>query len=289
MPIIDINKFRNAEILDEENLYNEGAQELARKLIQTYASDDAKTNQIQPPPQTQKILDRYITGFLNSVVFQYGLLVKGEEFSTDDLITRWNALASFFKTDINPLYSYYVVDKIDKDIVARIEDLKEFNQRADDEGNLTYNVNNTAMDLLYRYALNGVIRVIPYSLIYNKDEISQRRLDRITQLEDERNNEDDLPEEGEEETPEEAEASGSDSEGSEGSLGGMGKPKPKKKIAGKGRLEGKKKLAYLDAALGETPSGYTTSQSYPNKDSVPTVEASYSKKGKQNKTRLFVF
>lgn len=279
MVLIDINKFRNAEVLNEDNLYNEGAQELARKLIQTYASDNAKTNQVQPNPQVQKVLDKYITGFLNSVVFQYGLMVKGEEFSTDDLITRWNALATFFKADINPLYSYYVADKIDKDIVARIKDLKEFNQRADDDGNLTYNVNNTAMDLLYRYALNGVIRAIPYSLIYSKDELSQQRLERVNALEAARNAQEDVSED------EGSPVFSSDSDGSEGSLGGMGKPK--KKIAGKGRLVGKKKLAYKDAALGETPSGYTTSQSYPNKDSVQTVDASYSKKGQ--KPRLFVF
>jgi hypothetical protein len=134
MPIIDINKFRNAEVLNEENLYNDGAQELARKLIETYASDNAKTNQIQPSPQIQKILDRYITGFLNSVVFQYGLLVKGEEFSTDDLITRWNALASFFKSDISPLYSYYVVDKIDKDIVDYLDKNKRLNITVNGQG-----------------------------------------------------------------------------------------------------------------------------------------------------------
>jgi hypothetical protein len=185
--MFDFNRYRNSEILNEDIRDREGANELALKLIQTYANDTAKTNQEVPSPADQAILDRYITGFLNAVVFEYGKMVRGDEPNVETLITRWNSLATFFNNDINPLYSYYVINKLDNDIVARIDDLKEWNDRGDDEeGNLNFNVNKGAMDMLYRYTKNGVIRPIPYSLIYSKDDLSVDRLNNITVLENER-------------------------------------------------------------------------------------------------------
>jgi hypothetical protein len=59
-------------------------------------------------------------------------------------------------------------------------------------------------------------------------------------------------------------------------LGDIGLGKPKK---GKGKNT-TTRFAKKDAALGVTPSGYTTSQSYPSRLSQKTVQASYAGKGK---------
>ena len=168
-PMFDFNRYRNAEVLNEENLTNEGAQELARKLIQTYASDNAKSNAIQPSDSEQISLDRYLTGFLNSVVYEYGGIFSGVGFNPEELITRWNALTTFFVNEINPLYAYYVIDKISPEIVERIREMRDWNvTNGNDGGNLRYGLNQTALDLLFRYAQNGVLRPIPYSLIYSR-------------------------------------------------------------------------------------------------------------------------
>ena len=70
MVVIDINKFRNKEVLNEDIRDYEGANELARKLIQTYANDNARSEDTVPSPQEKTMLDRYLTGFLNSVTFK---------------------------------------------------------------------------------------------------------------------------------------------------------------------------------------------------------------------------
>jgi hypothetical protein len=168
MVIIDINKFRNKEVLNEDIRDYEGANELARKLIQTYANDNARSEDAIPSPQDKAILDRYLTGFLNSVVFQYGLLTRGQPYSIEELITRWNNLSSFFVNSINSLYSYYVVNKFSSDIIERIEAIARNNLR-DADNQLGLNTN--AMDFLLRYVRNGVLRPIPYNLIFSRQEI----------------------------------------------------------------------------------------------------------------------
>jgi len=339
IPMFDFNRFRNSEILNEDIRDREGANELARKLIQTYANDTAKTNQEVPSPSDQAILDRYITGFLNAVVFEYGKMVRGEEPNVETLITRWNVLATFFNNDINSLYSYYVINKLDSDIVARIEDLKEWNDDGnDEEGNLNFNVNKGAMDMLYRYTKNGVIRPIPYSLIYSKDDLSTRRLARIEEIENERRGDFSPPPSPIHMTPatmglptllppaiaraiaapvpagtkpltkKEKRAIAAVARAAAAmtppasptlmrpvarvpivapvaapivaaapkSLFGITLPSFGKKKKGKGR-NATTKHAHPDASLGRTPSGYTTSQSYPSRLSEKTVKASYGK------------
>ena len=331
IPMFDFNRFRNAEVLNEDIRDYEGANELARKLIQTYANDTAKTNQEVPSASEQAILDRYITGFLNAVVFEYGKLVRGEEPNVETLITRWNSLATFFNNDINPLYSYYVINKIDNDIIARIDDLKEWNDDGnDEEGNLNFNVNKGAMDMLYRYTKNGVIRPIPFSLIYSKDDLSQRRLDRIEEIEEERRGDYSPPPspvtavavapaiaralaapvpvgtkpltKAEKKVIKAVQARAAALTPPASPIVARLVPKatpivapapapvatvpPKKGFTlpffnkktrkGNGRNT-TTKHASKDAALGRTPSGYTTSQSYPSRLSEKTVKASYGK------------
>jgi hypothetical protein len=56
-------------------------------------------------------------------------------------------------------------------------------------------------------------------------------------------------------------------------------------MEGKGKKDkkGKGKKALKDASLGETPSGYATSQSYGQKDSKKTVVAAYAPKRRTKK------
>ena len=171
MVVIDINKFRNKEVLNEDIRDYEGANELARKLIQTYANDNARSEDTVPSPQEKTMLDRYLTGFLNSVVFQYGNIVRGHTYSVEELISRWNNLATFFINNINPLYAFYVVDKFSNDIIERVEQLAQYSRLAegDDAG-----VNGDAIDLLLRFVRNRVLRPIPYNLLFSADTIQAR-------------------------------------------------------------------------------------------------------------------
>jgi len=310
--MFDFNRYRNSEVLNEEILDNEGAQELARKLIQTYSAENAQTNSLAPSPADQEALDKYVTGFLNAVVFEYGKYVRGDEPNVETLITRWNALATFFKSKINPRYDYYVLDKLNSDIVERIQDLKDWNDRGDDEeGNLNFNVNKSAMDMLSRYTKNGVIRSIPYSLIYSKDDVSDRRRELIADLELRRRQDYSR-------SPSPVASDGSvssdDSDGDGDDDGGDETPRvgspdffapvalrpeiPEHELIamlegeGRGGKKGKgrnttTKYAEKDASLGKTPSGYVTSQSYPLRVSEKTVTASYKGKGKPSPFLVF--
>jgi hypothetical protein len=190
--IIDINKFRNKEILNEDIRYYKGSNELARKLIQTYANDNARSEDIVPPPQEKAILDKYLTGFLNAVVFQYGNVARGQSYSVEELISRWNNLTGFFVSNINPLYSFYVVDKFSNDIVSRVEALSRFSRRgdADDAG-----VNGDAIELLLRYVRNGVLRPIPYKLLFSPEEVNVplRALENLRPALEESDDDDDDP------------------------------------------------------------------------------------------------
>jgi len=273
--MIDINKFRNAEILDENIRDYEGSNELARKLIMTYANDNAKTNAVLPSTSNQIMLDKYITGFLNSVVNTYGLVLKGEHFTTDDLITRWNNLTTFFVNQINPLYNYYVVNKFTNDIVTRVDDIKEKNKSLEEEyGDLKYGLNKNALTLLYNYVKNGVLRPIPYTLLNSVDEIDIDRQDALRDAEQRRYANTPSPP-----PPALAPPLAPSPPASRpaspylGQLYGFGEGIEKKEVKGMG------KKAFKDASLGETPSGYTTSQASPNRDSVKTVKAHYAGKG----------
>jgi len=382
MSLIDINKFRNAEILDEDIKDKKGENELARKLIMTYANDNAKSNHVMPSVSEKNTLDKYITGFLNSVVSTYGDVLKGNYISTDDLITRWNVLTTYFVNSINPLYNYYVINKFSNDIISRLTDIVDVNENNERENeDIQFGLNIDALDMLLRYVKGGVLRPIPYSLINSADKLSIERQERLEAMKrDERHRqrrargedsdtEDERGEEegGEEEGGEEEEGDDDDgNSGDEGALpivpyvapdygedearrmeqegledeeqarqldvsvghynrmmerrateygidartlkrrireaeetGGISQDQfhalmlrekawreqdaqdAEEEMEGDGRRKRvvRRKLAYKDASLGKTPSGYATSQSYPNRDSVKTVKAHYAGKG----------
>jgi len=400
MSLIDINKFRNAEILDEDIKDKKGENELARKLIMTYANDNAKSNNVMPSVSEKNTLDKYITGFLNSVVSTYGDVIKDNYFSTDDLITRWNVLTTYFVNSINPLYNYYVINKFSNDIISRLTDIVDVNENMERENaDIQFGLNVDALDMLLRYVKGGVLRPIPYSLINSADKLSIARQEELEAMKrDERhrqrrargedsNTED---ERGEDERGEDEEGEDDDDDGNSGDEGALplvpyvapelpyvepdydeeearrrgeegredaeqarildvsvGKynrmieqrateygidartlkrrireavetggitqaqfhalmlrekawreqdakdarhearrargedSDTEEEIEGDGRRKKvvRRKLAYKDASLGKTPSGYATSQSYPNRDSVKTVKAHYAGKG----------
>jgi hypothetical protein len=284
MPLIDINKFRNAEILDENIRDYEGSNELARKLIMTYANDNAKSNAVLPSPSQQALLDKYLTGFLNSVVFTYGLINKGQEFNTDELITRWNNLTTYFVNNINPLYNYYVASKLDNDITTRVKDIYDQNLSLyADYGDVDYGLNTNALDTLYSYVKNGVLRPIPHAIINNEDELTSERLEKLNAKLEDRYADSSEDEDGDippllpvaPVAPVAPVEDGSSSENEE-LEGLLASGKRKKVVRGKGLVNNK---AIKDASLGKTPSGYTTSQASPNRDSVKTVKSHYYGKG----------
>jgi len=141
--LLDINKFRTAEILDQDNRFNREVQEMALKQIQTWSQDTAEDpSQKTLSPQEQNALDRRIQ-FIKNLVQEYlqewyDVPETEERFdytprtNVSPLIKSWNDLVIYFKTFINPIFKSYLDTELqDQDFLNQVGDLVSLGERSD--------------------------------------------------------------------------------------------------------------------------------------------------------------
>ena len=107
MSLININKFRNAEILNEDNKYNKMVQEAERKKLLAYKEEVEIPNNLSP--SDKNMIDRYAQGFLNQLDnYNSDFFQRKPEKDLRELISRWNFMVQWFNNNISPQFSQYL-------------------------------------------------------------------------------------------------------------------------------------------------------------------------------------
>jgi hypothetical protein len=126
--LVNINKFRNDEILDQDNKYNKEAQELARKLIQTYQQDNQREIPDTLTPADKAQLDRYINGFKNALDDALREFYEDTpRTNVSDLINRYNFLVIYFNQNISRSFANYLNSNLqDTETLAKLNVIKDW-------------------------------------------------------------------------------------------------------------------------------------------------------------------
>jgi hypothetical protein len=126
MVLIDINKFRTNEILNEDNRYRRGENELARKFILTRANDVNELRNRTPTAEIsvafQKLVNTFNSSIITTTIAESKVIGVGNTNDRDVLIksvyilTNWNALMSFYTKN---LYTEFTT-VLDNNVATRI-------------------------------------------------------------------------------------------------------------------------------------------------------------------------
>ena len=165
--LVNINKFRNDEILDQDNKYNKEAQELARKLIQTYQQDNQKEMPDILSPADKAQLDRYINGFKNALDDALREFYEDTpRTNVSDLINRYNFLVIYFNQNISRSFATYLNSNLqDTETLAKLNVIQDWA-----ENNLFSD--RDAVDKLVNNIRAGVWTRIPH-IFFTQTDISQ--------------------------------------------------------------------------------------------------------------------
>jgi len=171
---ININKFRNAEVLDQDNYYNREAQRLAVEQLKIWSGkEEEKPIPIQLTPQDKVKLDKYINRFENAIAD------KTYDFETEDknetmllpkeIIPIWNELVVWFSLNLGIRYKGYL-----DNFLASPANVEAVRQLADYAKQ--YETRDAPELLnLYNKLRTGVYERIPYAYT----NISQNEDDRL--------------------------------------------------------------------------------------------------------------
>jgi chemotaxis protein histidine kinase CheA len=169
---ININKFRNAEVLDQDNYYNREAQRLAVEQLKIWSGkEEEKPIPIQLTEGDKAKLDKYINRFENAIAD------KTYDFETEDknetmllpkeIIPIWNELVVWFSLNLGIRYKGYLDNFLASPTnVAAVKQLADYAKQYE---------TRDAPELLqlYNKLRSGVYERIPYAytnITQNEDE-----------------------------------------------------------------------------------------------------------------------
>ena len=124
MVLIDINRFRDNEVLDEDNKYRRQENELNRKFILTRTNDLNELRSKKPTPLVAIAFDKLINNFNKNVISATINLRKNsnndeeEELSDDvtNIIYDWNTLMSFYSNNLYQSFTKTLDDRISTNV-----------------------------------------------------------------------------------------------------------------------------------------------------------------------------
>jgi hypothetical protein len=169
---ININKFRNAEVLDQDNYYNREAQRLAVEQLKIWSGkEEEKKSPLQLTPQDKAKLDKYINRFENAIAD------KLYDFETEDtnetmtlpkeIIPVWNELVIWFSLNLGIRYKLYLDENL-----ATEQNIDALKQLAD-YGAKYETRDATQLLQLYNNLRGNLYQRIPYAytnITENEDE-----------------------------------------------------------------------------------------------------------------------
>lgn len=118
MVLIDINKFRTNEILNEDNRFRRGENEMNRKFILTRTNDVNELRNRKPSAGLSVAFDKLINIFNKSLL---SAIIRNDSFDIEkddvqdvvvSILSNWNALISFYSHNLYTVFTSLLNDKV---------------------------------------------------------------------------------------------------------------------------------------------------------------------------------